>query len=72
MSRDSVVMIVRVFEKQLAKNTQKNTQNRKKFTKWKKIDYNNVIDRSDVVNTSETKFLKSLGDNLPSSKKSSF
>ena len=59
-------MIVGLFENSLAKFTPENFQNRKKFTKWKNFDYNDVIDRSNDVITSGIQFLKNFGDNLTS------
>ena len=68
MSRDSAVMIVGVFEKQVSKKISLKIF---KIVKKIKIDFNDVIDPSDDVFTFGTKFLKNFGGGLPSCKKSS-
>ena len=61
MSRDSVVMMVVVFENSSTKITPKNLQNRKKkFESGKKFDYNDVIEPSDDVITSGPNLKKKL------------
>ena len=50
------VMIVRVFEKQLSKNCPKTFKIAKTITKYKKVEYADVIEPGDDVITSEPKF----------------
>ena len=72
MSLDSVVMIVGVFEKQFSQKYPRKISKSQKSCQTKELDYADVIDPSDDVTTSGTKFLINFGDNLLSCKKSFF
>ena len=57
MSRDGAVKIVGVFEKHFGEKYARKLKISKNLPKGKKIDYDDVIDPSDDVITSGTKFL---------------
>ena len=72
MSHDRVRSVLVVLENSSRKLNAQKFSKSKKIYEMENFGYNDVIELSNDVIVSRTKFLKTFGDNLPSCKKSWF